>query len=189
MEKDDKKLDKRHYRIIIGLMVFAVAYHYFIEPKTIGYDIRYSVFIFWMPITVGIIVLGIYRTQFLINSFKTNKGFFLSFFMVSFYLLQGLIFSYLSFGQVAKISWDYYNYRATQKELEETLYCQITKFWTDRKPSIYFEFDDRTENIRVSYSEVKNYEDEDENDYLLKLKAKKGIWGYYTVKEWYVERK
>jgi len=44
--QQEKKLEKKHYRIITGLIVFFIAY-YFIEPKTMGHDVRYSIYILY----------------------------------------------------------------------------------------------------------------------------------------------
>jgi len=129
----EKRLEKKHTRILIGLMIFAIGYYYFIEPKTIGHDIRYSIYIFWLPMIFGIVTLAIYRRQFLINKFSTNKGVVLWTFMIFFYLLQGFIFSYLSIGQITKISWDILNEKAIQQNQIETLRCDVTKFSKGRR--------------------------------------------------------
>lgn len=186
----EKKLEKKHYRIIIGLMIFGVVYHYFIEPTTIGHDNRYLIYIFLLPTIIGIIVFGIYRRQFLINQFSTKKGFILWTFMIFYYLTQGIIFSYLSFGQVAKISWDYFNYETIKQNSEEVLNCQITKFWSGRRNSgIYFKFKNRNENFRVRYSTIKEFENKNVNNYYLRIKATKGLWNYYKVNDWEIKQK
>lgn len=128
--KEEKKLEKKHYRIIVALMILDVVYYYFIQPKTIGHDIRYSIYIFWLPTLLGMLILALYRRKFLIDRFLNNKGVALWAFMFFFYLLQGLVFSYLSFGQIAKISWDFINYQTAIQNSREVLECDITRFWT-----------------------------------------------------------
>ena len=187
----EKKAGKVHYRIVIGLMILFVAYRFFIEPTTIGHDGRYAIYIFWIPTLVGMLVLGIYRREFLINRFLTNKGFVLRTFLICFYLIQGVLFSFLSFGQVAKISWDYVNHEVTKRNYEETLRCPITRFWIGTRASstVDFNFNGRSERLKVRYSTIKKYEEENEADYYLKIIVTKGLWNYYTVKEWHIERK
>lgn len=185
----EETLDKTHYRIIIGLMIFAVAYYYFLEPKTIGHDIRYTIYIFALPTLIGMIVLGIYRRQFLLNRFATNRGFLLWTFMFFFYLLQGLFFSYLSFGQLSKITWDYYNYKTSQQNSVETIVCPVTKFSTARRSHIDFKFNNRYESFRVRYSAIKDYENKNAKEYNIKISATKGLWNYYIVNDWEVEPK
>jgi len=187
--QDEKKHEKKHYRIIIGLMVTYVVYHLFIEPKTIGHDERYLIYIFLLPTIGGAILLGIYRRQFLINRFSTNKGFLLWSFMTLFYLAQGVLFSYLSFGQIAKISWDYCNYTVTKNNNEEILYCEVRRFWTGKRPSIDFKFNGRQESFKVAYLDIKAYKDESSTNYKLKINATKGIWNYYTVNQWTIVQK
>ena len=186
----EKRLEKKHYRILIGLMIFGIGYYYFIEPRTIGHDIRYSVYIFWLPTIIGIVTLTIYRRQFLINKFSTNKGFVLWTFMILFYLLQGFIFSYLSIGQVAKIGWDILNEKASHQNQIETLRCDVTKFWTKRRPySIHFTFRDRHESIIVDYSTLKEYVNENPKDFEIVIEAKEGIWNYYKLDNWTLHKK
>jgi hypothetical protein len=187
--QDEKNLEKKHYRIIIGLMVTYVVYTIFIEPKTIGHDERYLIYIFLLPTIGGAILLGTYRRQFLINRFSTYKGFILRSFMILFYLAQGVLFSYLSFGQIAKISWDYCNYTVTKNNNQETFYCDIRRFRTGKRSRIDFKFNGRHESFRVSYSDIKAFKDENFTNYELKINATKGIWNYYTVNEWIIVQK
>lgn len=184
-----EKRDKKHYRIVVGLMIFTVAYYYLLEPRTIGYDSRYLIFIFGLPTFIGMLLLGFYRRRFLIDRFSTNKGFVLWTFMILLYLIQGFMVSYLSFGQVAKISWDYFNNEVVKRNSEETLICPITKFSTGRRSSIDFNFNHRYESFRVNYSTIKDYENKNVNNYYLKIHATKGIWNYYRVNEWSIGQK
>lgn len=184
----EKKLQKKHLRLIYFFGILTVAYYYFIEPKTIGYDKRYLIFIFIIPTLVGMIVLGIYRRRFLLDRFSANKGFVLWIFMTLFYSLQGVIFSYISFGQVAKIGWDYCNYKATTQNSREILTCPITRIWTGKQPSIDFKFNNRSESLKLNYSSIKEYKDRNVNELKLNIRATKGIWNYYTVDGWNIEQ-
>lgn len=190
LTEKEKRFEKGLYRLVIGLAVFGVVYYYFIEPKTIGDDIRYSIYIFWLPTIAGLVLLAIYRRQFLIQKFRTNKGFILWTIMILFYLLEGFIFSYLSFGQAAKVSWDILNYSVTKQNQTEVLRCDVTRFWTGRKSnSIDFTFNGKHEEIKVQYKTIKKYLDENPDDYEVILEAQKGIWGYYTLNSWKLAKK
>ena len=184
----EKRLENIHYRIIIGLIIFYIAYHAFIEPKTIGHDIKYAIYIFWLPTIFGMLILAFYRRQFLINRWITCNKVIERIFIVFFYSFQGFLFSYLSFGQFAKMSWDSCNYFAFQKSSEETIVCPITRFWTGKQPCIDFRFKGNHESIRVKYSSIKEFVDKEEL-HLLKLQVTEGIWNYYKVNEWRVEEK
>ena len=109
--------------------------------------------------------------------------------MTLFYLTQGAIFSYLSFGQLAKISWDIINNKTAKQNSEEIFDCKITRFWTGKRPSIDFKFNNRHERISVNYSTIKEYENKNEEDYKIKIRATKGLWSYYKLNEWNVEQK
>ncbi len=176
-------------RLIYFFGIITAAYYYFLEPRTIGHDKRYLVYILILPTLIGMIALGLYRRKFLIDRFLKNRGIGLWIFMVFFYLLQGIIFSYISFGQIAKIGWDYCNYKVIQKNSEEYITCPITRLWTGRRPSIDFKFADRSESFRVSYQSIKQYENTSIDSLSLIITARKGLWNFYTVSEWNIEMK
>lgn len=186
----EKRLEKKHIWLIYLFGIIAAAYYFFIEPTTIGHDRRYLIYIFLLPTIFGMIVLGIYRREFLVNRFSQNKGFILWTFMLVFYLGQGFIFSYISFGQAAKMGWDYVNYRATQENQEETLICPVADFRTGKRQDyIDFKFNGKYESLKVSYSTFRDYQGKNPNDYFLRINATKGLWSYYTVNGWTIEYK
>lgn len=186
----EKKLEKRHYSIIIGLMISYATYYFFFEPNLIGHDSRYTIYIFLLPTLLGLLTLAVYRRKFLIIKFSTNKGFTLRTFMTVFYLIQGLLFSYLSFGQVAKISWDILNNRTSKQNIEEVFDCKITRFWTGRRSNnIDFLFNNRHNKFDVQYKTIKDYLNTNPDDYYLKITARKGLWNYYLVEHWDIKTK
>jgi hypothetical protein len=186
----EKSLEKTHYRIFIGLALFACGYHYFFQAKTIGHDIRYNIFIFWLPTLIGTLAIGIYRRKFILSKFLTNRGFSLWTFMAVFYLLQGFIFSYLSFGQVAKIGWDIANRQTANENPSETLICNVTRFWSKRRPyAIEFNLNGKYEKINVDYQTLKSYIDESPKEYEIYIKAQRGLWNHYFVKNWTLSKK
>ncbi len=186
----EKKLDKFHYRIIVGLAIIAITYYYFIEPRTIGYDNRYTLYIFALPTIIGMLILGYYRRHFLINRFATNRGIMLWTFMTLFYLTQGVIFSYLSFGQVAKMSWDYINYKIAKQGYIETYNCEALEVWTTKKSNyLSFKFNNRRETLNVSNQFIKDYKDENPNNYNVEINVQKGIWNYYLLDNWNMYKK
>jgi hypothetical protein len=105
--------------------------------------------------------------------------------MLFFYGLQGILFSYLIFGQIAKISWDILNKSAAKENSEEVIICKISKFWTSKSSNqIEFQFENKLERFNVSYSTIKPYLKTNPKDYYLKIEANKGIWNYYLVNNW-----
>ena len=185
----EKMLEKRHYNIVIGLMISFVTYSFFFEPNLIGHDSRYTIYVFLLPTLLGLLILAIYRRQFLISKFTTNKGFTIWAFMMLFYLVQGIIFSYLSFGQVAKISWDILNNKTAKQNTEEVFDCQVTRFWNGKSSSIDFLFNDSHNKFDVQNKTIKEYIDKNPDDYYLSITARKGLWNYYLLEHWDIKNK
>lgn len=186
----ENKLKKKYYLIIIVFAVLGIFNHYFIEPEIIGKDYKYWTYVILLPTILGVFILGIYRKQFLINKFSINKGFVLRIFIVFFYLIQGIFFSFLSFGQVANISWNYYNNEITKQNPKEIINCQIIKFWkSKRRTKIFFKFNDKTEKILINRSTIREFENKNVNKYYLKIYVTKGLWNCYKVNDWDIVQK
>ena len=183
----EKRAAKLHYRILIGLTIIGILYYLFFEPTTIGHDRRYTFYIFLLPTLSGMVIIGIYRWQFLLHKFSSSKSFLVWAFFIFFYSVQGLLFSYLSFGQVAKISWDTFNERVAKQNPEEIIDCKITKFSFGRRPRIEFLFQDRFSTFRVRYKTIKEYRNENPTEYYLEITARKGAWNYYLVDHWKIK--
>lgn len=185
----EKKLEKRHYNIVIGLLISFVTYYFFFDPNLIGHDSRYTIYVFLLPTILGLLILAVYRRNFLINIFTTNKGFKLWTFMTIFYLLQGIVFSYLSLGQVAKISWDILNNKTAKQNVEEVFDCQVTRFWNGKNSSIDFLFNEKHNKFDVQNKIIKDYINKNPDDYYLTITARKGLWNYYLVERWDIKNK
>lgn len=185
----EKRLAKKHYRILIGLLIFGCIYYYFIQPITIGRDSRYTIYIFWMPTLAGLIALGIYRRKFLIDAFVTAKGFAVRSFMVFIFFIEGIVVSYLIFGQIANIGWNTINQNVAKGNPVETINCELTKFFLGRKSNngMYFKFHGRSEKIKTDYQTIKFYLDKNPDDYKLEIKVQKGIWNHYLLKQWTIK--
>jgi len=187
--KEEKKLDKYHYWQLIVLMILGVLYHYFIEPKTIGNDNRYLLYIFLLPTIGGMLILVFYRRKFLKYRFSTNKEAFLWSYMTLLYLTQGFLFSYLSFGQIAKVGWDYINYQTAKNNNLESITCDVDRFWAKRSYSFDYKFMGNYESFIVPYTTIKGYKDKNPRDYQLNIQLRKGIWNYYLVESWTINHK
>jgi hypothetical protein len=177
------------YVILISYLVFSI----FFEPKTFGNDIRYDVFVFWIPTILGMIltsrfsfVKDFWNDLYIDTTEKIHKKILASFFI----LLCWFIFSYLTFGLIASITWNSFNKIIADNNKVELYNLPIEKFsrTTGKGGSnkILFQFKNNTEEIKISFDDIKPYLDKNPNLYRLQLKIKKGIWNYYILEDWYL---
>lgn len=183
----EKRLEKIHYRILIGLMVIGVVQYYFFDPTTIGHDNRYTLYVFLLPTIIGILALAFYRKDFLLHKLTISENLIGKFLIIIFYLVQGFLFSFLSIGLISKLTFNYINNDIAKQNQTEIITCEITRFWTGRRPSIDFKYDNRHDKFRVNYNTIKEYEDKQPDDYKLEITARKGLWNYYKVDDWTIK--
>ncbi|ENA1795755.1 hypothetical protein ABF176_002608, partial [Flavobacterium psychrophilum] len=110
----------------------------FIESETIGHDEKYEIYIFWLPMIVGIFFFGIYRKDFLIRKYLSFKETYAKIYVIGFYFIQGILVSYLSFGQIASVIWNYINKFEAEKNPTEIITCKVTGFYTKKNPTVSF---------------------------------------------------
>ncbi|WP_210646953.1 hypothetical protein [Flavobacterium flabelliforme] len=165
-------------------MIFCIINLAFIESKTIGHDKRYEIYIFWLPIFIGLIFFGIFRRHYLIRNFLAFKEIYLKIYVVGFYLLQGIFVSYLSFGQVASVIWNYVNINEAEKNPREIFICKVIGFYTKKNPDVSFKFKNEIEVFGVNSETNRENYNRNPKDYELKITVQKGIWNYYIVKDW-----
>ncbi|KQB42344.1 hypothetical protein [Flavobacterium aquidurense] len=184
LKNKEKKINQRHYILLIMAMIFAIINHTFFESATIGHNIRYNIYVFFLPISIGILFFGIYRKDFLIRTYLSFTKTYEKIYVILFYLLQGIIVSYLSFEQIASVTWNYINTREAEKNLVEIINCKVEGFYTRKNPDISFKFQNRTEVFSVSQEMNRQNYNRNPKDYSLEITIQKGIWNYYVVKHW-----
>ena len=180
----EKKLDKTHYYIVMGLMILFVLHHTFLEAETIGHDTRYDLYVICVPVIIGMIALGYCRRDFLITGFIASKGFGIRLFMAGFYLLEGIVISFCSFGFLASVIWNYANKTIAGQNPKEVITCKVDKFLITRHDRIEFKFQGRYEAIYTDYQSIKDYKKVHPNNYQIEITAQKGLWNHYIVKDW-----
>lgn len=185
----EKKLQQIHYTLLIMAMISFVVYYMFFRNTTIGHDVRYTIYVFLIPLIIGILFFGIYRREFLIKTYLSFKETYAKIYVIVFYLLQGIIVSYLSFGQIAWITWSYINKKEAEKNKTEMISCDVTGFYTKKNPDISFKFKNQTEVFNVTSEMYRENYNRNPKDYKVEITAQKGIWNYYVVKHWELKNK
>ncbi|WKL48966.1 hypothetical protein Q1W71_04085 [Flavobacterium pectinovorum] len=180
----EKKTEQIHYSLLIFAMIFCVVNLAFIESKTIGGNNRYEIYIFLLPTIIGILFFGIYRKDFLIRKYLSFKETYAKIYMIGFYLLQGILVSYLSFGQIASVIWNCINRNEAEKNPTEIVICKVTGFYTKKNPDVSFDFKNQTEVFNVSSEMNRENYTRNPKDYEIEIMVQKGIWNYYIVRHW-----
>jgi hypothetical protein len=185
----EKKFQKNLY-LLIGVLVFInlLAFYYF-EPRIIGYDIKHALYFFWIPVILGIAVFAYYRRAFLSGKYFYLNTIPLKLFGVVFYLLQGLFFSYLTFGFVANMAWVYINKKIAADNPTEIVYCKVDRFVGSKNASIYFKYLNRHESFSITHQLYGEYKNENPKGYKLEIEGQKGLWNYFVVKDWSIKAK
>lgn len=191
--KKEKALEKKHYRIIIGFMILDVCYFVF-EPFIIGNDIRYWIFIFWIPFIAGKLAIGIYRKQYIINSFGRFEEFKWRFIPLGLYfIVASMIFSYIILGMTVRMGFKTACYLTAKRNPTELIIYDVNGFMIDlpvrSHKYISGKLNDDFEEFPCSYKYLEQYKDANPKDYVIMVTARKGVWNHYYVEDWEVVKK
>lgn len=185
----EKKTERLHYKIILALFAIAGAYYIFFEPRIIGHDNRYTLYVFLLPTLIGMLCLGIYRKHFLQRRLAAANTPFIKLFTACFYLIQGVIFSYFSLGLFSKIVFDRLNVWVASNQAVEYITCPVDRFFEGRRNSIDIIYQQRFLRIRVSEDVIAMYKAEAPHEYNIELSVRKGLWSYYLLDDWMIIKK
>ncbi len=182
----EEKLDKRHLRIVMALMIIWILHYILLDLETIGVGENYSIYIFYIPVSLGIIALGFYRKPMLLNNLRIKESFRAKLIFLSSMFFQGLLFSYLSFGTLAHGIWNQLNSILSESNRTEYITVPVKKFSFPHKGrnQISFYVDGESEFINVQFQSIKKYRDSDPRNYAIELKVNKGFWESYVVNGW-----
>ena len=187
IRENSKKNENNEFHIFVFLVIVYLFYET-ISPDILGINDRYIIYIIIIPTISGLILILLYKINFLKKIFRTYENSFKNIIVTSIFFIYYTMFSYFSFGLTAKIAFDYIHKELVKKSSKQIFYCDVKQFWLKKNPRIDFYFNSEFESFRVDYPTIENYENE-ENKYHLKIVATKGLWNFYTLNEWTIEKK
>jgi hypothetical protein len=179
----EKRINKHINSAFILFLIMWVIFYGFIEPKLIGRDIRYTIMVVCLPIVIGLIALIIYRYKFLLFTYQKTKGFWTKMVTGIFYLVFGLMFSFVSLGLFANILWGWLNKMEADKSPTELVVCPVSKF-VSRKKRDYVDFQFKGRSEQIITKKAGEFASENPKNYQIELTLQKGIWNHYLVKNW-----
>ncbi len=183
----DAAFSNTGYTIFFCLMLFTFIYSACLEPKTLGSDIKFDIFIFWIPLLSGALFLGIYKRGFIINKLISGRDIETRIYSGTLLLVQGLAISYISFGQAALVSWNFVNSYEAEQNPKTTIKCNVVSFSKNKKSrynSIKFILNNKEESVLAGKGVVERNINKNPDDYAIEVKVQKGIWGYYILDDW-----
>lgn len=190
LQKENSK-EKFYYALFIGCIIaFVIAY--WLEPITIGNDVRYTLFVVLFPILIGVTLFITYRKKILntdaVAAVK-NKWQKLGYAIVL--LGCAALFSYLTLGLVTEMVWRSANHYTAKNQRQHIVILPVNEFHEasggrHSSNSIYFNFQGNKESIKVSKDFIKQYKTRSNTKRHIQLILRKGIWNHYFVDDWQI---
>lgn len=179
------RIERLHYRVLIVLIIVAIIHYSFFSVTTIGGDSRYALYVFWIPTLCGILAIAFYRRKFLMHEYQEYQRSPWSVLLFLFYFAQAFLFSYLSAGQIAQISWTIVAKQVGEESTVEIMKFPVSRFFYHRRNvDVEFEFDGHREELRARHRDLVGYERVLAKDYYIEISTRKTIWNYYLVDDW-----
>jgi hypothetical protein len=181
--KKKESEDKAIYAAIIACAVLFVCIHSF-KPLSIGSDNNYTFFVIILPIIIGISLLIGYRKKIfnteaiasITNMWKNIGTWILLLFVAT-------LFSFLTFGTLASLSFEVANYCAAKDSKQQTVILPVEQFLIDsgrhKNHAVYFLFEGDSEKVGIELEEARRYMASGCKH--IKVTIRKGLWNHYLV--------
>ncbi|SEP58211.1 hypothetical protein [Flavobacterium urocaniciphilum] len=178
----------KYFMTAVGLFLL---YYIFIESHYIGTDIRYEVFVFWIPVLTGIFVsikFNFFQVDWndIISDLKKEKNYFYKIITIPTLVLMYFIFGVIMFWMPSNIIWDIANKIEASNNKIEVFQFTVKEFCkTSKGPDmILFYFKNNLESIHVDSQSIKPYLDKNPKNYKVEIDVKKGLWNHYILESW-----
>ncbi len=153
LKSQQRWADKKLYPWIIASLVVSVVQHWS-SLDLIGEGAQYQLWVTWVPLLTGVMVLGILRWDYLTLRAADMEGFGWKLILWGFMLIQGLMFSYTSFGLLARTTADLLNRSATRDEAIRIERYPVREAYMRRRSRdarLRFNRDGRSESVKPGY--------------------------------------
>lgn len=162
----------------------SVVQHIF-RLDVMGKGFTYHLVVDLIPLFIGLLVLAMFRWTYLVRRSTVTKGMVWKAGLWTFMLIQGILFSYCSFGLVARATVDQLNRGLDRNEPMEIEEHAITEAWMLRRKSRYFAFERHGRRERIYTSYIKELGGQRWNPpYNVVLHTRAGILGTTIVVEY-----
>lgn len=192
----DKKEDKLHYNIFVFFTIATIIKYIVFDEKIIGGDLRYTIFIFWIPFILGLIILGIYQRDKIIFVVKSGDSVIQKILYFIFLLIIGGTVSFFSMYTMSDLLFQIVNNRKIENKKSEIINFEIKSFDEDKNSrsqifaggdKVWFIYNSKKESLKLDHKKFESIELEPKK-HVLNIKLKKGIWNHATVSNWSIQR-
>lgn len=188
-----KKREEIQYQFLIAVIAVGFIYYFFFESEYIGGDYKYDLFVFWIPVIVGLLLIVKFNIlsidwNDILPTLKEEKNIFSKIIYLPLLFLLHFFLAVMYFWIPANIIFDVFNKIESNNNIIETYTLKVDEFHHSSGRSgstlVRFTFKDKKERIKVSYKDIKPYLDKNPDDFQVKIEVKKGIWNYYILETW-----
>ena len=128
-----KKRQDIQYKYFMTTIVIGVIHYFFLESHYIGSDSRYDLFVFWLPVVVGLILIVRFNVlsidwNGIIPTIKKEKNIFYKIIYLPFLFLLHFMLSVIIFWIPSNIIWDSLNKIESNKNQIETYELKVDDF-------------------------------------------------------------
>ena len=143
--------DKKLYPLAIAAMVLSLLQFMFSLNLVVS-DRGYDLAVTWSPLFIGVLVLAVFRRKYLLARSSEIQGVAWKLIFWTFMLLQGILFSFMSFGLVARATADALNRVELQNGTTMTEQYPIREaYMRGGKSYVVYIRDGQSERVKTGY--------------------------------------
>ncbi len=191
-QEELKKTENKTVYLLVILVIINFLIRNVYSTETIGGKSGYFIYFFLIPTIIGIAIISFLKLSFLKQKLNEAKSLIDKFGLSIIYLIQGFLFSFLTFGLISNIIWTSLTLNNTSGDNSIFIDCPITDI-NDKsrytQAHIYFTFNKEPERLDLNYNLYLKYYKSETKDLKVSLELQPVILDYFVIKDWQILKK
>jgi len=190
--KNEEDIFLNYFKWSCVLLVIFIVTRFFFSLRLIGGDSTYLKYILLPSLMIGILSYTYLRRALLMYRLRKKEIRLEKIKEVSNFFALVIILSFVTFGLISDLIWRISNEVAISKNKVEIIHCPINEFHKSRSNShmVTFIFNDNEEYLDFKYDKKGSViQSNNPIAYEVVITIRKGIWGYYHLKDWEIIEK